>query len=230
MKTLAIVAAGAALLGVGLWLGNHRDSAPAQVAQPPIAVASIAMPHAVHAPTLAARATPGLAADLRDRDPKVRRAAVGELVAADRDPAALLAASRDGDVDVAIAATEGLGMLYRDGRITAQELGARITDRNAPEKVRVTTINGLGLVPAHDSAAMLVDLLAHGDVVGRRSAAILLVHQDAQLAVPALIDALGDTDEQVRSNAHDSLHAFARGRDFGSDAGAWRSWWQSREP
>jgi hypothetical protein len=120
-------------------------------------------------------------------------------------------------------------MLYRDGRISAQDLAGRIADRNAPEKVRVAAINGLGLVPAHDGATVLADLLAHGDVVGRRSSAILLAHQDAQVAVPALIGALGDADEQVRSNAHESLHAFARGRDFGQDAGAWQRWWQSRE-
>jgi hypothetical protein len=46
--------------------------------------------------------------------------------------------------------------------------------------------------------------------------------------VPALIGALADPDEVVRGNAHDSLHAFARGRDFGLDTAAWQRWWQSR--
>jgi len=60
------------------------------------------------------------------------------------------------------------------------------------------------------------------------SAAILLVHQDPELAMPALIGALADTDELVRSNALDSLRARSRGRDFGTDAAAWRAWWQAR--
>jgi hypothetical protein len=228
MKTVGVIAGGAALLAIGVWLGGgHRDATPAAAAEP-IAVKPIAMPHAKHAPSLAV-ATPGLGADLRDADPKVRRAAVAELAADPaRDPAALIAASRDGNLDVAAAATESLGVLYRDGRITAQDLAALITDRNAADKVRVAALNGLGLVPARDSATVLADLLAHGDRIGRRSAAILLVHQDAQLAVPALIGALADGDEQVRTNAHDSLLAFARGRDFGQDTAAWQRWWQSR--
>jgi len=54
------------------------------------------------------------------------------------------------------------------------------------------------------------------------------VHQDPEVAVPALIDALADADEVVRANALEALRGRARGRDFGSDAGAWRAWWQSR--
>ena len=62
----------------------------------------------------------------------------------------------------------------------------------------------------------------------RRTAAILLAHQDPELAVPALIGALGDADEYVRSNAVEALRARSRGREFGLDAAAWRAWWQAR--
>ena len=89
-------------------------------------------------------------------------------------------------------------------------------------------MNGIGLVASPDGATLLADLIAHGNEIDRRSAAILLVHQDPMTAVPALIGALADTDDVVRGNAHASLHAFARGRDFGQDAAAWQRWWQSR--
>jgi HEAT repeat protein len=229
MKRLVVLAGVLGVFAIGLVIGTRRDPAP--IAAPLAAVQQpIVLPHASHvAPSLPTSVTPGLLADLRDPDPKIRRAAVADLsVSEARDPQLLLAASHDGNVEVAIAATEALGPLYRDGRITAQDLAARITDRNAADKVRVTAINSLGLVPARDSAAVLVDLLAHGDANARRSAAILLVHQDRDTAVPALIGALADGDELVRSNAHDTLHQLARGRDFGLDAGAWQRWWQSR--
>ena len=227
MKRHVMLAGGAAaVLAFGVWLGHTASSSPAT----PVAT-SVTIPAPVpRAPTraatpaLASHVTPGLAIDLKDPDPKVRRAAIAEV----SDPQLLLAASRDGNIDVAVAATEGLGSLYRDGRITAKDLADRITDRALADKVRVTAMNGLGLVSSPDGAALLVELLARGTELDRRSAAILLVHQDPMTAVPALIGALGDADEVVRGNAHESLHAFARGRDFGLDATAWQRWWQSR--
>ena len=136
--------------------------------------------------------------------------------------------SVDGLRERSRAATEGLNTLYRDGRITAKDLSERITDHALADKVRVTAMNGLGLVTSPEGAALLTDLLSRGTELDRRSAAILLVHQDPMTAVPALIKALGDADEVARSNAHESLRAFARGRDFGQDAAAWLRWWQSR--
>ncbi|MEO8552380.1 MAG: HEAT repeat domain-containing protein [Kofleriaceae bacterium] len=222
----------ATLAGFALWLGHattSSDAAPA--AEKRIAV--VAPPHApghLAARPAPAMPAPGLAADLRDPDPRVRRAAVTELAHSDaRDPATLLAASRDPDPNVALAATEGLGALYRDGRITAKELADRITDHALGEKIRVAAMNELGIVPAKDAATLLADLVAHGDVGERRSAAILLSHQDPAVAVPALIGVLADADEYVRLNAVESLKQLARGRDFGQDAAAWTRWWQSRQ-
>jgi HEAT repeat protein len=172
---------------------------------------------------------PGLAADLRDTDPRVRRNAIAELAASGSpDPATLLAASRDANLDVALAATEGLGALYRDGAISAQDLVARATDASAPDKVRVVAINGLGAVASPESAAALADLLRSNDEYARRSAAILMVHQDPTIAMPALITALRDTDENTRTNAHESLRSLARGRDLGDNADAWQRWWNER--
>jgi HEAT repeat protein len=174
---------------------------------------------------------PGLAADLRDPDPKVRRNAIAELATSnDADPATLLAASRDANLDVALAATEGLGALYRDGKITAADLVARATDASTPPKVRVVAINGLGAVSSPESAAALGELLHSSDEYARRSAAILMVHQDPAIAMPALIAALGDADENTRANAHESLRALARGRDLGDDPAAWRRFWAERAP
>lgn len=184
---------------------------------------------AMRAPTLVRSPASGLTQDLRDPDPKVRRAATRELAHSDAsDPVALLAASRDGDLGVAIAATEGLDQLYRDGRITAKDLADRITDHQLAEKVRVTAMNGLGVIPSTEGARLFQDLIVHGDTTDRRTAAILLQHQDPPAAVPSLIAALADHDDIVRSNAIESLRSFARGRDFGQDAVRWQRWWQTR--
>jgi hypothetical protein len=238
-KIIGIACGGIVLVGIGVWLGrssltpSHDAAAPTAQSDRPVRMTAPAAHARVQTrpsvPSHAVAPSPGLEIDLRDPDPRVRREAVAEIAASDApDPKILLAASRDRDLGVGVAATEGLGKLYRDGQLPASELVARISDHGLDDKVRVTAINALGLVDSPDSAAALVDLLAHGDLIDRRSAAILLVHQDAATAIPALIGALRDSDPLARSNAHDSLRTFARGRDFGDDTGAWSSWWQAR--
>jgi hypothetical protein len=104
---LAVAAAG--LVGFGVWLGRSSSSAkaeptarPASQATEAVAVAVEPAPRARTPQPVLARsrpAPPGLAADLAAADPKIRRAAVRELAQSDdADPAALLAASRDGDL------------------------------------------------------------------------------------------------------------------------------------
>lgn len=199
--------------------GNEPREAPA----PAPHTAEIAQPRV--APALpAASQVPGLAEDLKDPDPKIRRAAVREA----EDAPSLLVASRDRDLEVAVMATEALGKLHAKGEVPVAEMIARATDHALDERVRVSALNGLGLVASPEAGQMLAELVHRGDTLERRSAAILLVHQDPAVAMPALIDALADADEVVRANALEALKARARGRDFGSDAGAWRSWWQSR--
>lgn len=231
-----------ALLGAGVWLGRSTR-APASAPRPARAAAPVTTPappggppsvaRAVAPPPALARpraveAVPGLAADLVDPDPRVRRAAVREAARGDAvDPALLLAASRDRDLEVGVVATAALGKLHADGAVPVHELIARATDRALDERVRVTALNGLGVVASPEAAGVLVELLARGDVTERRSAAILLVHQDPEVALPALIAALGDADEVVRGNALEALRARSRGRDFGSDAAAWQAWWQA---
>lgn len=232
IKYAIIGVSGATIVGFALWLGHATSASEAAPTPRTAVVAPAHVPGKLveHRPTAPSAIAPDLAKDLKDSDPKIRRAAIAELAHSDaRDPATLLAASRDPDPSVAIAATEGLGALYRDGRITAKDLADRITDHALAEKTRVTAMNELGVVPDKDAATLLVDLVARGDVTERRSAAILLQHQDATTAVPALIGALADADEYVRMNAVESLKHFARGRDFGQDAAAWLRWWQSRQ-
>jgi hypothetical protein len=234
-KLLALAAGGAALLGAGIWLGGQHASAqqPQVTAKLEHGTSSTQVTRPA-LPTVTRSATtkapmPGLAADLRDPDPQVRRNAIAELAQSGAaDPQTLLAASRDANLDVALAATEGLGTLYRNGAINASDLVARATDPNAPAKVRVVAINGLGTTASPESAAALASLLRSPDDYARRSAAILLVHQDPAVAMPALIAALRDTDDNTRANAHESLRTLARGRDLGDDAAAWQRWWAER--
>ncbi len=224
------------LVGFGVWLGRSssgtRDADAAPIAQ--VAPRTAAIPRSTPAatpPTLARRAdpSPALAADLADADPKIRRAAVRELARdRDADPATLLVASRDPDLEVGVSATEALGRLHAAGTVPAAELISRASDHALNERVRVTAMNGLAATPSPEAAAYFADLLARGDTAERANAAILVGHQDLEIAVPALIRALGDSSEQVRANAAESLRSRSRGRDFGTDAAAWQAWWQSR--
>lgn len=236
--TLLLGLGAAALLGGGLWLGRASSAiadAPTDPTAPAIRTAAIPAPpapppRAARTPTLPPRttvATPGLASDLAAADPKVRRAAIREAARdSELDPAVLLHASRDPDVEVGFAAMTALGTRYADGSIPASEMLARASDRTLDNRVRSSALNGLGVVAAPEAAAFFVDRLARGTVPERATAAILLVHQDPSLAIPALITALADAEEHVRSNALESLRTRSRGRDFGTDAAAWQAWWR----
>ena len=210
----------AALLGGGLWFGQSSSTTAESPAPPAAEIRSAAItvpapaPRVARAPSLPVRtpvATPGLAADLTATDPKVRRAAVREAAGdPDLDPALLLVASRDPDLEVGITATIALGKRYAEGDVSVAEMIARATDRGLDDRVRVSALNAIGLVSSAEGAALLVDLVARGSTTDRASAAILLVHQDPELAIPALIGALGDSEEQVRANALESLRARSR--------------------
>jgi hypothetical protein len=240
-NTLMLAAAAAGLLGAGVWLGRSAASRSAAAALAPAesrAGATVPIPAAsstarVQSPALARRsanASRALLADLRDADPKVRRAAIREVVrGGEPDPELLKTASRDGDLEVAVTATSGLARLLARGELPVHELITRATDHALDERVRTTALNAFAEVPSPESAALLVDLAARGDVFERTSAAILLVHQDEALAMPALIRLLGDQEERVRENALEALRSRSRGRDFGTDIAAWQAWWQSRQ-
>ncbi|MBL9015502.1 MAG: hypothetical protein JNL83_15060 [Myxococcales bacterium] len=238
---LALGMAAAGVLGLGIWIGRSSSAsseaapAPTQPAASSAEPRSAALPARATAPaptqppTLAKPVSRMLAADLEDSDPKVRRAATRDLAKhPDSDPQRLLALSRDADVGVGILAMEGLGRLHASGNLPAAELIARVGDHALDEKVRTAAFNALGVVPSPEAAQYLAGLLANGSSFERLNAAILIGHQDLEVAVPALIRALSDGEPRVRDNALETLRTWTRGRDFGSDAAAWQAWWQSR--
>jgi hypothetical protein len=202
-------------------------AAPSSARAPsPVRSATIPMP-SLTAPRHRPDST--LQTDLADPLPQVRATAIKDYAKdPEADPAVFVEAMRDRDLGVAIVATGALGKQYGTGRYDGAALLASANDRTLPTKVRVAAMDGIGVVATPDAARLLVQLLASADLTDRRSAAILLQHQDPQVAVPALIDALADPDEVVVANAHDSLRALSRGRDFGNDAAGWRAWWASR--
>lgn len=234
---IAIAGGVVVVLGVGFWLGRSpshdvasAEPAVVEKAETRAAIAPI-VKHAPAAPAMPRRAepAPGLLQDLGAADPKIRRAAVDEIIkSSDPDPKLLLAASKDSNLDVSFAATNGLAKLYADGQVPVAEMMARAIDHSSNLRVRSASLNAFGAVPSPEAAELLVRLVTGGDELERRTAAALLGNQDLELAVPALIRALGDSDEYVRGNALESLRRRSRGRDFGIDAGAWQAWWQSR--
>ncbi|MBA3463976.1 MAG: HEAT repeat domain-containing protein, partial [Deltaproteobacteria bacterium] len=170
-----------------------------------------------------------LLADLADADPKIRRAAMREVVRErEVDPQLLLKAARDPDIGVGVLAIDALGRMHAAGTVPAAELIQLAADSALNERVRLTAINGFGQVASAESGAYLADRLANGTTFERLNSAILIGHQDLEVAVPALIRALGDSEERVRANALETLRTRSRGRDFGTDAAAWQAWWQSR--
>lgn len=236
------------LLGGGIWVGRStsRADATATAAGSPSGSAARAIDlgdargmrpargkmGSTAAPELPRRVTsvlPGLARDLRDPDPNVRRAALHEAAHdPDTDVGILLAASRDADLEVSFAATAALGDRYARGDLAIGDLVDRATDHVLPERVRMVALNAIGSMPSAEAGALFERLARSSEVAERRAAAVMLVRQSPEIAVPALIELLGDSDEYVRANALASLRARARGRDFATDAAAWRSWWQSQ--
>lgn len=231
-KTLAMILGGSAL-AAAFWLGRATDNVSAEP-QPTATPTErseqrAALPRVQPQPTLPHRSPArGLASDLVAADPKIRRAAVAEAARGDADPQVMLAASRDVDMDVARIAIASLNQLYVDGKLDPKEMIGLAGDRTIPDRTRLLAINGVGMVPSPEGAAMFTKMLAGGSTLERRAASASLGGQDPELAVPALIAALSDADEYVRLQAVDSLKLLSRGRDFGLDAGAWQSWWQAR--
>lgn len=234
-------AAAAVLVAAGIWLvrasspeappaatptaaaTRREDAAPARAAR----TAAPAAP-AAPSPGRAPAPSPGLTEDLASADPKIRRAAVSEVArAGNPDVGVLLAASRDVDVDVSMAATAALARLYAEGKVPVAEMAERATDRSRNHRLRAASLDAFGAVPSPEAATLLAGLIASGDELERRTAAALLVLQDAELAIPALIGALADPDAYVRGQALDSLRVRARGRDFAYDVAAWRAWWSA---
>lgn len=86
------------------------------------------------------------------------------------------------------------------------------------------------------STALIEVLQAHSDFYVRMGAATALGDIHAEDAVPALIDALDETDVLVRTAAHDALERITQrkaefrqefsARERAASQAAWRAWWQ----
>ena len=220
MRALAV-----ALLAAG---ACRADAPPPAPVPAPAPVRSARVATVPPAPTRRTNAA-AIERDLRDADPKIRRATLRELVAAGEvDVPTLTDAARDPDIDVAVLALDALGKRHAAGEVPAALLVERAADRVRDPRTRAAALNAFGTVASTEAADALVAMLRSGDLVERRSAAILLAHQALEVAIPALIDALADADEGVRANALEVLRQRSRGRDFATDAAAWRAWWQSQ--
>lgn len=226
MKKALLVALLAALAGVAFWISRQTDDDPAPA---PVAVTPVVERPAgsVAARPKLARPPAQIAADLTSLDAKVRRSAVREA-ARNEDARALLAAARDADLGVARTAIGVLNKLAASGKVELRDMISLATDRSMNDGSRGLAINGVGAIKHPDAAAMLIEMLATGTELERRSAATLLARQEPEVAVPPLITALSDRDELVRTQAVESLKVLSGGSDFGTDAGRWRAWWQSR--
>lgn len=224
MKKALLVALLVALASVAFWISQQSDDDPVKA---PVETAPSASPTVVAPPERVERTPAKLATDLKAADPKTRRSAVREAGRTE-DVQALLAATRDEDAGVARTAVGVLNKLYGGGKVAPSQMIALASDRSLDERTRGLVIQGVGAIKHVDSAAMLVRMLAGGNELERRAAATLLARQDPEIAVPALITALSDPDEMVRTAAVESLTTLSNGNAFGTDAGAWRAWWQAR--
>lgn len=223
MTRSIVIGAGIGLVGVTAFAASRfkPEAAPAEVRESVIAKAERAQLQKRHDATFAA--------DLASTDVRVRRVALREAAESGAvDTPSLLEASRDPDLEVAIVATGALGGLYARGQLAPGELIAIGRNRSVHEKVRATAFSALGSIPTREGGELLAEMLARGDLLERRIASGMLRNQYPAIAAPALIDALSDSDEHVRSQALDSLRAHSRGHDFGADAAAWRAWWSAR--
>lgn len=216
MKVVALGLAAATLIAFGGWLAwRARSAEPAVTAPAP--PGSAVRPDTPRLPTTARSKSkpiplpdpidPVVARDLADPDPRTRLARVSALVADGDNPAALLAASRDRDEAVSLAAMEGLGKLYAEGRVALADLVERYEDRSLSAKSRTAALEGIGLVASEDGARFLGSLGKRGDVDERRAAAILLGNQPREHAIAPLQELARDGDETVRINAKAALRA-----------------------
>lgn len=244
-KLLGGAAAIVLLAFAGAWLAvtvSRGGAAPArQAAAPAPAAVSAREPPAtrpVRAPAAAPRqgaraaasgaASEALARDLADPDPRARGAALRTI---EQAPAAewvdeVEGAMRDSNPSVSATAADVLGRLYQEHLVEPRRMVEHYRDGALPFRTRSALLSGFGQQPTDEAAQLLLELARSTDERERRAAAILLANQEPRVAVPALIEALGDRDEWVRANARESLTRLARGRDYGEDVAAWRAWWE----
>jgi hypothetical protein len=169
--------------------------------------------------------------EVRDDDPAVRAHSVLVLGRAKTPEAAaaLLETVRDPDPNVSTMSAMQLDEAYQAGLVSFEQMHTLATDLNLGPGAHFAAFAGLAKVADPRAAEFLLERLKNGTGEERRTAAGMLQHQGAAIAVPALIEALGDGEQWVRYNANEQLRALARGRDYGEDAAAWSRWWAQEQ-
>lgn len=166
---------------------------------------------------------------LNDAVPGVRLSVI-EDIATEPGPEAvemLTLALSDSSVSVAARAGETLGNLYLKGLVPAETMIEKAKDSSIGFKARMGIISGLSKKPDPQAVEFLKQLMKSGSAEERRIAAGMIGYQGVDVAVPALLDALGDMDESVRYNVEEALNRISRGQDFGQDQKKWAAWWNT---
>lgn len=168
-----------------------------------------------------------LTTDLQNPSPQIVASALRKIR---RQPTretarAALATVQHTDPNVSAMATAVIAKAYAEGLIETGEIANAIehSDR-LPEKTQFGLYRALATKPTQEATTMLADLAQSGPVGLRRSAVLWLAACDRNVALPALLAALRDTDEYVRDQARQSLVHLSDGPDLGLDRDAWQRW------
>ncbi|MFH1022663.1 MAG: HEAT repeat domain-containing protein [Planctomycetota bacterium] len=132
---------------------------------------------------------------------------------------------RKGD---ALTATLCRDVLVTEGALAVPALLEALGDSHP--RARSAAAVALGRIRDERAVEPLVRVL-RGDraPVVRAAAARSLGEIGDITASPALVDGVGDRDEQVRSHCVRSLRQFS-GKPYGTDQDLWRKWWNSAKP
>ncbi len=193
-----------------------------------------------------------LAQGLKNPDPRVRVVAA-QILGDVENPSAVPALAEtlsDPDTQVSIAAASSLGKLkaveplapaLKDPRpeirrFAAYALGKVRDPRAAPAleevladadpKMQEAAAEALAEIRAASAPALA---LKHADSRVRRRAAFWLGFSKDPEAIPVLIEALTDPDNEVQKNVASSLKSLSGYRqDFGLEQAKWRAWWDAQ--
>ena len=113
-----------------------------------------------------------------------------------------------------------------EGAEAFKALKTALADANS--MVRWQAIKALGERPEAEATDLLLQQLAREDGDLRRVVVDVLGKRGDQKAFPACVRALADADAEVRRRAARALGRLT-GQDFGSDAAAWRRWWDETQ-
>lgn len=181
-----------------------------------------------------------ITADLNSRDMHVREAAIAAQLAIDgipQDQGGLgmleQAVSNRNSRAWALWMLGALGNRGVDSVHTSRIIGAYLTDPDV--NVRASAVNGLALVGTDETIPMMLDRFRNdpSPLVQERAACALAesgmyTHQQRMMAAASLVGWVDDSllTSQQRNWAVHALSDIS-GQHFGSDAAAWRRWFDS---